>query len=228
MIPLYRKTADFTEPPEAIYHLLTRDGLFRVMRSPLFTAVMKTEGVPDLEPQKSSLQLAVPKVPRQLMERIYGFFRTVYERWDAEAVVLLYYSHEQRVFRTAVPKQTIYRYRIGERWRTEGRVSYGYHKRPEGFVKLGDAHSHCDLPAFYSCVDDMDDREDGLRIVLGDLHRPLPSVSASFVASGHRFRLPSDDVLEDFIEPVEPPEDWMRQIACEYERPAPRVEEARQ
>ncbi|MDR3703759.1 MAG: hypothetical protein P4L56_29185 [Candidatus Sulfopaludibacter sp.] len=123
MIPLYCKTADFEEPPEAMYHLLTRDGLFRVLRTGLFTAVLSVEGVPDLESQKSGLQLGFPRVPRKLMESVYGFFQAVFDRWEAEAIVLLYYSPEQRIFRVAVPKQTIYRYQNGSRWHTEGRVS---------------------------------------------------------------------------------------------------------
>lgn len=226
MIPIYRKTADFEEPPEAMYHLLTRDGLFRVLRTGLFTAVLKADGVPDLESQHSSLQLGFPRLPRKLIESVYGFFQTVFDRWEAEAIVLLYFSPAQRLFRVAVPSQTIYRYQIGSSWRTEGRVSYGYHARPEGFVKLGDAHSHADLPAFNSCVDDRDDREDGLRIVIGDLHRRFPSVSASFVAAGYRFRLTREEVIEDFLSPASPPEEWLAQVACESARPAERREGA--
>jgi hypothetical protein len=224
VIPIYRKTAGFVEPPEPVYFLLSRDGLLLVQRNGLFRAAVKAEGVPELEGQKPYVELAFPKLPRELMESIYGFFQAVYDRWRAEGIVLLYYSPQQRVFRAAVPPQTIYCYQIGQRWYAEGRVKYGYHARPEGFVKLGDAHSHAYLPAFTSCVDDMDDREDGLRIVMGDLHRRVPSVSTSFVAGGHRFRLAAPTVIDDFAVPTAPPAEWLAQVTCEYERPAARRE----
>jgi hypothetical protein len=89
--------------------------------------------------------------------------------------------------------------------------------RPAGFLKLGDAHSHGDSPAFFSSIDDRDDGEDGLRVVMGRLDRPRPDICVSFVANGTRFRLDVEDVLEDFTEPLPPPEAWTRRVACRYE-----------
>jgi hypothetical protein len=226
MIPVYLKDPDFREPEESMYHLVTADGLFLVQKTALFSVARPTEGVPGLAGHEERLDLFFPRLSRNLVSTLYGFFLAVYRRWQSEAIALLYYSPGERAFRVGVPPQTIYRYRVRDGWATEGRVEYGYHARPEGFLKLGDIHSHADLPAFHSCTDDRDDREDGLHIVFGSLHREIPSVAASFVAGGRRYRLDADRVMEHFTSPGTAPAAWLERIACEYERPRAQSREA--
>jgi hypothetical protein len=99
----------------------------------------------------------------------------------------------------------------------EGRVLYGYHPRADGFLKVGDVHSHAGMPAFHSATDDHDDLETGLHLTLGRLDRTRPEVSASFVAHGVRFLLRPEDVVEDFAVPLTPPRKWLERVACRVE-----------
>jgi hypothetical protein len=154
-----------------------------------------------------------------LLEQIYGFFQLVFNRWDGEAVVFLYYSPARCEFLADAPPQQLTRYRTHRGWSTAGHVEYRSISRPDGFLKLGDAHSHGDSAAFFSSVDDRDDCEDGLRIVMGHLDRSRPDVRVSFIANGTRFRLEAEDVLDAFNEPLEPPERWTRRVSCRYVRP---------
>jgi hypothetical protein len=149
------------------------------------------------------------------MERIYGFFREVYQRWQGEAVAFLYYAPATKAFGVAVPPQTLFRYESFGHWRMAPRVAYGAAPRVNGYVKLGDAHSHADMPAFFSYTDDRDDTQDGLRIILGDLHRSRPDVKVSFVAQGKRFSLRPEDALEDFLTPLMPPRSWLDRVTCQ-------------
>jgi len=215
VIPLYADTPGLAEPPESLYYLVAANGTFLVNRSPLFTAVTAARSLPGLLCREPSIQLAFPRLPRQLMERIYGFFKSVYREWEGEAIVFLFYAPADRTFHVGVPPQTLYRHRAGDRWRTEGRVSYGYLARGQGLVKLGDAHSHGSATAFFSCRDDADDTtHDGLRIVLGQMDRRHPDVSVSFVTQGTRFLLRAADVIEDFSAALTPPRAWLRQVTC--------------
>jgi hypothetical protein len=223
MIPFYLKTADFGEAIDSTYYLVAANGVFLVKRSGLFSSVTEAGTVTGLVTQRPSLALSFPKLPRSLLERIYGFFKFVYDRLDGEAVVFIYYSPELGEFRADAPPQTLTRYRTVRGWQTEGRVEYRFLPRPEGFLKLGDAHSHGDSHAFFSCVDDRDDGEDGLRVVMGDLDRAEPDVRVSFVANGTRFELEAGDVLEDFSEAAPSPESWTRRITCRYEDPGHRA-----
>jgi len=216
MIPLYLRTADFSEPPESLYYLVAAEGMFLVNRNGLFSSVTEVRGVAGLESQKPEVRLHFPRIPRGILEQAYGFFDYVYRKWEGEAVAFLYYSAKHG-FHLDVPPQKLFRYKSYRGWRTQGRVEYGSMPRPEGYVKLGDAHSHADTPAFFSGTDDRDDEEDGLRIVMGDLDRSRPSVRVSFVAGGSRFSLNQEDMLENFSVPLPPPAEWTQRVVCRYE-----------
>jgi hypothetical protein len=218
MIPLYCRTTDFCEPRDPLYYLLAANGIFLVKNTSLFSSVTTARTVAGLEDQTEALQLRFPPVPRGAMELIWGFFREVYERWEAEAVVFLYYVPELKKYRLGVPAQRIFRYKRGGIWRTEGRVVYDNMARPNGHILLGDVHSHCDLPAFFSYTDDADDKADGLRIILGRVDRSQPDVKASFVASGRRFKVETERACERFGVPQVPPRGWLKQITCLYEQ----------
>jgi hypothetical protein len=216
MIPLYLKSHSFEDPSESAYYLLAANGVFLVKKAGIFSSITEAP-LRGLERQRPSVSLAFPKLPRDVLERIYGFFQYAYEEFDGEAVIFLYYCPERGTFHAEAPPQRLTRYRTNRGWRTEGNVEYGAISRPQGFLKLGDAHSHGESPAFFSRTDDHDDGEDGLRIVMGGLHRPQPEMRVSFIANGTRFRLEPEEVLEDFNQPVPPPDAWTSRIECRYE-----------
>ena len=217
MIPFYMKTADFTEPSDSLYYLLASNGIFLVNNNDLFRSVTVAPGIAGLRSQEPVASLSFPKLPKDLIEQVYGFFAFVFRKWGGEAVAFLYYSPESGRFHVGIPPQKIFRYRGLREWRTEGRVEYGYLPRPASFLKIGDIHSHPDTSAFFSLTDDYDDSEDGLRMVMGNLNRRPPDVRVSFVAGGTRFRLRPEDVLESFGDPVAPPPEWTSQVICQYE-----------
>jgi hypothetical protein len=216
-IPVYLKTRDGGEPSDPTYYLLAANGVFFVKKTRLFRSVTEAVVVAGLEQQLLSLDLAFPKLPRHLLERIWGFFQFVYDRLDGEAIVFIYYSPAQGEFYVDAPPQTLTRHRTRHGLLTQGNVEYRSIPHPEGFLKLGDAHSHGNSAAFFSSTDDRDDSEDGLRVVMGKLGRPEPDVCVSFVANGTRFRLESGTVLEDFQKPLPPPEAWIQRVTCRYE-----------
>jgi hypothetical protein len=217
LIPIYLKTADLAEPRETTYYLMASNGSFFVKKTGLFASMTEAGVVAGLQTAAPSLSLVFPKLPRDLLEQVYGFFQFVYQRLDGESVVFIYYSPDSREFRVDAPPQRLTRFRTHRGWRTSGHVEYGSLQRPPGFLKLGDAHSHGDSGAFFSAVDDRDDGEDGLRLVMGRLDRPTPDVRVSFVANGTRFRLEPGDVLEDFAQAAPPPDAWRHRVTCQYE-----------
>jgi hypothetical protein len=217
MIPTFFKTGDFREPDTPLYYLVTANGLFLVRKTALFTSIGATSGVAGLEPQQPALALHFGRIPRQIMERVYGFFDWAWRQWQSEAILFLYYSPATGKFLLDAPPQTIYLYRRMGRWHAEGRVSYRALPRPEGYIKLGDLHSHAGLPAFFSAQDDYDDGEEGLKVVMGRMNRAIPETEVSFVAGQHRFALRPEEVLESFVVPMPPRRLWIQSFHCEYE-----------
>jgi hypothetical protein len=217
MFPIYLKEQEpFPPPPEPTYFLLAWDGVYLVKRSPLYEAVTKFDGaLPGLAGQNPQLRLHIPKLPQRLVERIVGFFLDVFRRYGTEAMLLLFYSPADG-FRVDVPPQRVSRWCIGSYHVGGYHVQYERCLRPKGYLHLGTVHSHGDLPAMHSCVDERDERYlDGLHITVGEVTAPRPSFSATFVASGHRFRLVPEDVLAGYAQPRLPaPAKWLAQIAC--------------
>jgi PRTRC genetic system protein A len=226
MIPLYVKTADFQTPSDGVYYLVAANGAFLVKKTPLFDSITRVDDVVPLQTERSAVRLHFPKLPRWLLEQLLGFFTRVYRMWDGEAIALLYYSPDLEQFRIEVPPQTLQRYRTSSGWRTESKVQYGSVSRAEGFLKLGDAHSHPESPAFFSSTDERDDEEDGLRMVIGRLNRDAPEVCVSFVANGTRFTLDPADVFADHARAFRlapPPDEWMRRVKCCFETTEKRI-----
>ena len=212
MIPIHIKTETFSEPDGALYYLVAAEGVYLVKRTGLYRSITRADRIVGPQSQAPALELDLPKIPRELMERVYGFFDAVYQKWQGEAIVLLFYDPDRRDFRVGVPRQTVRRFWYADGWITEGHVEYDAMPRPEGYLKIGDIHSHGKQSAFFSAVDDHDDQEDGLRIVIGRLELEPPDVCASFVASGYRFPLRDDDVTEPFNERLSPPEEWLARV----------------
>jgi hypothetical protein len=217
-IPIHCKTGKPPDPSLSLFYLVAASGVFLVKKSGLYFSVTRTEKILGLADQDEELILKFPRVPRQLMATVYGFFRQVFRLYQGEAVALIFYSPEQKRFRVGVPPQKLFRYQSCGRWRTEGRVVYGHYPRPDGFLKLGDIHSHGDEPAFFSNIDAEDDaKQDGLRIVLGHMDRESPDMEVSFVAGGTRFALQPHDAVEPFAEACSPPPSWIERVSCRSE-----------
>lgn len=218
MIPVFFKTEAFSEPSSScLYFLIAKSGLFVVNKTSLYSSVTKASKPERLVDQDESIALHFPKIPREIMEQVFGFFDAVYKKWQGEAIVFLYYDRNSEAFRIVVPPQTLFRYSSRGRWRTEMRIEYESTPRPRGFIKLGDIHSHADLPAFFSCTDDQDDTEDGMRIVMGKLDRSSPDIRVSFVVGRTRFILAPEDVIERFSTPIAPPPEWLDKVTCQEE-----------
>jgi hypothetical protein len=160
-------------------------------------------GVPGLEPHRARLDLRLPhRLPRRLVECALGFFHAVLERWDGEAIVVLFYAPaaggKPARYRLDAPPQTI-RGRVERgRFRADLRLDYGACESPgEPWVKLGDLHSHGPLGPQHSAVDAHDELwETGLHVTAGYVGSSVPEFEASFVVNGRRFPLAVDDVLE--------------------------------
>jgi PRTRC genetic system protein A len=211
MIPIYFKNEQFEEPAgAAAYFLLAGNGVFLVKDMDLYRACVQVEGAPWHRPQSEYLELKCPKIPVDLVEACMGFFYEVYDAHESESIVLLYFSPAVGEFRVEVPRQQAPR----RSRRRSHFVHYEIPPAPEGFVRLGDWHSHADLRACHSEQDDADEcTQDGLHIVVGDLDMRRPSFSFSFVVNGRRFAVTGEDVLEGYRRPKFPvPKEWLNQV----------------
>ena len=211
-VNFYLKDGDFEEPPEDIYYLLAATGLFKVTKTFAFTASTisfspcRGKELSSLDKHEESLDLHLPKkVPYKIFLDCFGFFREIYKRRKSESGALLYWSEQKKEYILTIPEQ-----KTKGRWRLEMDIG----PIPEGSdYRLGTIHSHGDLRASHSEIDDADEEhDDGLHITLGDM-TGFPSISCSVVVDGSRFMVRPADVFE--FEPLKMPlvpEEWIKKV----------------
>lgn len=182
--------------------VVARDGLYLRKRSLLGVSQTRVERVAHLPAEREYVDYALPKVPADLMARVVGFFRAVYQERKTEALVLLVWRDGS--FDLVVPEQKVTLASV--------RFDLADGDLPAGSRLVGTIHSHGAMGAFASSVDEDDEAElDGLHIVVGDLDR-RPSYAAAIVVDGVRFRRSVSQLIERPRRLVEPPASWLAAV----------------
>lgn len=138
-------------------------------------------------------QWNLPKIPKKILEVIQDFFSFVTEDYRTEALVKLFYIPSEERYVVTVPQQTVSRVSV--------RVDY----MEQAFMPVSDCyfvmdiHSHNIMPAFFSSVDDEDEKGNGVYGVMGLFNRNREKPAMLFrAATGGRFvSLEVDDIFED-------------------------------
>ena len=215
LFPVVVKDRVLSPPPATdAYYVVAANGVFLVRRTPLFTAATAVDGIPGLLTHTPSLELRVPRLPRALVERASGFFRAVYERFEGEAILVMFYAPTLQRFALVAPPQVLTGRFGGGRFRADLRLDYGTCEKPgPEYVRYGTFHSHCELAPYHSQTD-VDDEigEPGLHVTAGYLDRTQPEFATSFVVNATRFKLHPADVLAPFGNYRRPPTAWLEQI----------------
>lgn len=226
MFPVLLKDDAFTTPDADTSYVIAGNGLFLERRTELYAATVRVDGgVAGLLPHEARLDLRLPRpLPRSLVETALGFFRSVYERWEGEAVLFLFYAPaadgRRARYRVEAPPQTI-RGRVEHgRFRADLRLSYGPCARPgPEWRKLGTMHSHAELSPRHSLVDEHDELfETGLHVTVGYVGSTSPEFDAAFVVAGTRFPVPPEQVLEPAHTSRAWPPEWLERIRVVEER----------
>jgi hypothetical protein len=214
--PVLLKTGSDVESGEALHYLVAANGVFKIVETETYRAVTRNDGlIPELLPEKECLRLRFPRVPASILREVLAFLREVFVHHGGEGIVILFYRPEAHTFRVGIPRQMIPGYRRWDgSWRAYLRLRYEHAPRPPGYLCFGTIHSHADTSAGSTEIDCADEQfQDGLHVVYGNIDRSEPSRSASFVASGVRFSLDPDDVLEPCPVPDSRPDPaWMARV----------------
>lgn len=230
MIPIHLLTANgpLPAPPvdgngansghngaNGISYLIAKNGIFKQVNNPFYTARVKVDGIGHLAEAKENAELCVPKLPLAQFKQIEAFFTAVYEAFKSEAVVVLLFNPATRQWRIEVPKQKV----------QDGSLHVAYEPTSvipsEGFEPFGTIHSHAAAPAFHSGTDDSDEVcSDGLHITIGNLDKPVRSYAARWMLCGHAYTAQLEGVVESPALPLPDPA-WMEKISHDIESTIP-------
>ena len=108
--PVYLKTSDTDPwPSDKMFYLLTSNGLFLCRNHPWFRSCSPApegKGPSDLCEQKAEITLAYPVLPRALVEKAVGFFRSVYDDKHWESALILAFNRHTQEIELICPDQT--------------------------------------------------------------------------------------------------------------------------
>ena len=148
---------------------------------------------------------ALPRIPRALLEQIIAFFRSFLQEQGAyEALALIYWDTVLQNFFAYIPQQEVGREHIQADLR-----SCPYDDDPR-YIRYADIHSHHCMEAYFSAVDDRDERETGLYLVVGQLDRFYPALEARFFCGDCFIPLDPADIVEGFSPAF--PAEWSRAV----------------
>jgi PRTRC genetic system protein A len=111
--------------------------------------------------------------------KIIGFFRYFTRHGaDKEVLVNVYWDTAGKTFVVDAPEQTV----------TEASVESQENPdfADERYIHYMDIHSHNSMKAFFSAVDDSDEKATRLYTVIGNLHKYFPDVKTR-ISNGGRF-----------------------------------------
>lgn len=126
---------------------------------------------------------------------------------EYEALVLIYWDKWKEEYLAYVPKQNV----------SKAGIHASLQKNPYDdescYIHYADIHSHNSMEAFFSSIDDADERGTGIYMVLGHLDHFYPEIAARICCGGSFVDIDPGTVVEGLEEPF-PPE-WCTEVSHE-------------
>ena len=156
-----------------------------------YKGVFPTLEAAEFSEVRAGFRPALPRIPRELLRSIIGFFRSQMEAGaEFEALVRIYWDREDQKFIPFVPKQRVTKDRVTVRLTDEDLPD------DTRYLYYADIHSHNSMKAVFSAIDDQDERGTRLYLVIGRLDRFFPEISARISCGGSFVPIEPSLVLE--------------------------------
>ncbi len=185
-IPVYVSNGKEEMPNDDILYIVCKEGTYLKKKLGIMESITPVKNISVLESVEMMATMHIKSIPGTLFSQVMAFFRGVYKEYSSEAIVLLFYNEEKKVYRLVVPAQKV----------SGGGVDYNRAVTVDGYIMVGDIHSHSNFSAFHSTTDDKDEESfDGLHITIGNNGDAEVSISASIVSNGQRFIVQAEDYI---------------------------------
>ena len=150
---------------------------------------------------------ALPLIPLSLMRQIIAFFRSFMAEHgqEYEALALIYWDKWKEEYLAYVPKQNVSKAGI------HASLQENPYDDESRYIHYADIHSHNSMEAFFSSIDDADERGTGVYMVLGHLDHFYPEIAARICCGGSFVDIDPSTVVEGLEEPF-PPE-WCTEVS---------------
>lgn len=189
-----------------INYIMRGDGLWEIRKNKIGTFTVhkfkgNISGFSNEHSLAEGFDLALPKIPKTLLDQILSFFRKLTEDHDFEAYVQIFWNPKTEEYFLFCPDQKV----------SKGRVKYEPSDLIAENVLVCEIHSHNSMEAYFSPIDDDDEKKRGDRFfgVVGRLNSVMPTLKLSYiVGGGKRVYVRLEDLFE--YEPF--PAEWLSKI----------------
>jgi len=132
---------------------------------------------------------ALPLIPAELMFKIISFFRYYMGLGaEREALVNIYWDKVNRGYFVDVPKQIVTKASVDSEMNDDFSC--------DRYIHFMDVHSHNSMKAFFSAIDDTDEKATRLYTVIGRLDKCLPDIKTRFSNGGTFHEIDPAEVFE--------------------------------
>jgi PRTRC genetic system protein A len=167
-------------PDDDIYYVVCKEGVYLKKKIGIMESITPVKNISVLNSIEKTAKINIPPIPKEITIKVINFFKEVYEQFQSEGNVLLFYDQDKKEHIPYIPKQEV----------SGASVDYDKAVSLEGCQMIGTIHSHANFSAFHSGTDNTDEAHfDGLHITIGNVKDETPSISASIMSNGTRFKI---------------------------------------
>ena len=203
---VFASIADADAAGKVISIVPAKDGkVYEIRSTEMGKFITPVSGCDTLSEVRAGFIPALPRIPMDLMNQIISFFR-YYMSLGAEKEVLvnIYWDKYSQSYLVDAPKQAVTKASV------ESRVSDNYVS--DRYIHVMDIHSHNSMKAFFSAIDNKDEKATRLYAVVGNLHEYFPDIKTR-ISNGGKFQEIDPTKI---IEPTEVsfPVTWTKNVHC--------------
>lgn len=173
---------------KAIVVLPSKDGrLYQIRKNAIGTFTAPIDSISELDHITEGFQMKLPKIPMEILMFIFEFFRGLSEKNEYEALVHILYDTVHHRYTVRIPKQRITHASV------HSELDEPY---PDECIHVMDMHSHNTMPAEFSGIDDMDEKETRLYAVVGRFDKGFPDIKVRAGCAGRFIDIPPTQVMD--------------------------------
>ena len=187
---VFTNLSDAETSGKVISILPAKDGnVYEIRNTEMGKFITSVSGCEMLSDIRAGFIPALPRIPAELMMKIISLFR-YYARngIDKEVLVNVYWDKENKKFVLDVPQQMVAKASINSQFNED----YADNR----YIHYMDIHSHNSMRAFFSDVDDADEKATRLYTVIGELHKYFPDIKTRISNGGKFFEIEPSKVFD--------------------------------
>jgi hypothetical protein len=182
-----------------------RDGkVYEIRNTEMGKFITPVAGCELLSEVRAGFIPALPRIPAELMMKVFAFFRhfITVDGGEKEALLNIYWDKLNREYIIDIPEQVV----------TKASVNSCISEKftDDRYIHYMDVHSHNTMDAFFSPADDHDEKATRLYTVVGRLNKCVPEVKTRISNGGKFLEIEPAEVFEHIGSPF--PKEWADKV----------------